>query len=153
MFVKEINYDRDLPSRNINLFRNHRFLIMVKNTGLVDELNVGVGSGLPPTSNSKPSSDIYQTSSSSKGGPSMDTVDMQKIMGNSYFRQIENYRQGGAPGTSGKNESAGGAIGKGGSMSMHSADFLPANIVRILFNQRTSDCTEWFTKKAFSKPI
>ena len=34
MFHKEISYEEDLPSRNINLFKNHRFLILVKSTGL-----------------------------------------------------------------------------------------------------------------------
>ena len=34
MFGKEINYKKDLPSRNINLFKNHRFLILVKNAGV-----------------------------------------------------------------------------------------------------------------------
>ena len=31
---QSINYDKDLPSRNIGAFKNHRFLILVKNTGL-----------------------------------------------------------------------------------------------------------------------
>ena len=33
MYHKEINYEADLPSRNINLFKNHRFLILMKSTG------------------------------------------------------------------------------------------------------------------------
>ena len=75
MFHKEITYDNDLPSRNINLFKNHRFLIMVKSTGLgaVGELDDPL-----PSTTSK--------------GPSMETVDMQKIMGTSYFRQLEQFR-------------------------------------------------------------
>lgn len=64
MFHKEINYDEDLPSRNINLFKNHRFLIMVKSTGLGHD------------------GDNEETTK----GPSMETVDMQKIMGSAYFR-------------------------------------------------------------------
>lgn len=68
MFHKEISYDEDLPSRNINLFKNHRFLIMVKSTGLGAE------------------GEAEDLSTSTTKGPSMETVDMQKIMGNSYFR-------------------------------------------------------------------
>lgn len=34
MYHQEINYEADLPSRNINLFKNHRFLILVKSTGI-----------------------------------------------------------------------------------------------------------------------
>ena len=71
MFQKEINYDCDLPSRNINLFKNHRFLIMVKSTGADPN-------------------DLEDTTK----GPSMETVDMQKIMGSSYFRQLESFRNG-----------------------------------------------------------
>lgn len=67
MFHKEISYEEDLPSRNINLFKNHRFLIMVKSTGL--------GEG-----------EAEDLSNVTTKGPSMETVDMQKIMGNSYFR-------------------------------------------------------------------
>ena len=114
MFHKEINYDEDLPSRNINLFKNHRFLIMVKNTGLVQDDN-----------NDEP---IKQ--------PAMETVDMQKIMGTTYFRQLEHFRQG-MPSSNKTRQSV----------------ILPLDMVRILFKQRHSDATEWFTKKAYSKPI
>jgi hypothetical protein len=93
MFHKEINYNRDLPSRNINLFKNHRFLILVKNTGLGNE--------------------IYQDDQSKT--QSMETIDIQKIMGNNYFRQLETYRQ-------------------GGPTSKHTPpDILPPDIVRILY--------------------
>ena len=34
LLSQSINYDKDLPSRNIGAFKNHRFLILVKNTGL-----------------------------------------------------------------------------------------------------------------------
>ena len=54
MYQKEINYGKDLPSRNINLFKNHRFLIMVKSTGIGQENEVD--------ENAK--------------GPSLETVDM-----------------------------------------------------------------------------
>ena len=122
MFHKEISYDEDLPSRNINLFKNHRFLIMVKSTGVtadgeIEEIN-----------NPK--------------GFSMETVDMQKIMGSSYYRQLESFRQG-----TQKNEN----LKSGGVPGM--TEILPPDIVKILFKQRNSDCTDWFTKKAFAKPI
>ena len=35
MLSQSITYENDLPSRNINSFKNHRFLILVKNTGVV----------------------------------------------------------------------------------------------------------------------
>ena len=35
MLSQSINYDSDLPSKNINSFKNHKFLILVKNTGVV----------------------------------------------------------------------------------------------------------------------
>ena len=74
MFHKEISYDEDLPSRNINLFKNHRFLIMVKSTGQGSD------------------GDQEDPSLPTSKGPQMETIDMQKIMGNSYFRQLEQFR-------------------------------------------------------------
>ena len=46
MYHKEINYEADLPSRNVNLFKNHRFLILVKSTGAGDK-ETNIGSALP----------------------------------------------------------------------------------------------------------
>lgn len=46
MYHKEINYEADLPSRNVNLFKNHRFLILVKSTGAGDK-ETNTGSALP----------------------------------------------------------------------------------------------------------
>jgi len=112
MFQKEISYEADLPSRNINLFRNHRFLILVKSTGIGREA-------------------LHEESQKQSG---LETVDVSKIMGGHYFRQLEAYRQG---------------LTQRGSAS----DLLPQAIVKILFNQKSSDCTEWFSKKAFARPI
>lgn len=116
MFHKEINYNIDLPSRNINLFKNHRFLILVKSTtGVVGR-----------------EENYYDDHSKTQV---METVDIQKIMGSNYFRQLETYRQ-------------------GVSNLRHTLpDVLPPDIVRILYKQRHSDSTDWFTKKAFAKPI
>lgn len=75
MFHKEISYEEDLPSRNINLFKNHRFLILVKSTGL----------GADGEQDDQAVSQVKSGSS----GPQMETVDMMKIMGTSYFRQLE----------------------------------------------------------------
>ena len=35
MLSQSISYETDLPSKNIQFFKNHRFLILVKNTGVV----------------------------------------------------------------------------------------------------------------------
>jgi len=115
MYQKEINYDQDLPSRNINLFKNHRFLILVKSTGIGGE---------------------QEQDESAKSGVQMEAVDMSKIMGNAYFRQLDSFRQGSKDKTLACPQ-----------------DLLPPDIIKILYNQRHSDCTEWFTKKAFAKPI
>ena len=70
----------------------------------------------------------------------METIDIQKLMGAMYFRQMDAYRH---------------AINsKTGVYDGKDNDLLPPDVVKILFKQRTqSDATEWFTKKAFSKPI
>ena len=76
MYHQEINYEADLPSRNINLFKNHRFLILVKSTGISGE-HGGVEEG-----------------GGSKSQSGMETVDMAKIMGINYFRQLDSMRLG-----------------------------------------------------------
>lgn len=96
MYQKEINYDQDLPSRNINLFKNHRFLILVKSTGIGGE---------------------QEQEESAKTVVQMETVDMSKIMGNAYFRQLDSFRQGSKDKT-----------------QAYPQDLLPPDIIKILFN-------------------
>ena len=69
----------------------------------------------------------------------METVDMAKIMGINYFRQLDSMRLG-------TNSNQTRSIN-------HPAELLPREIVKILFNQRHSHCVDWFTKKAFTKPF
>lgn len=103
MFQKEINYDKDLPSRNINLFKNHRFLMMVKSTGLGKHIDAD---------------------ENSKAGPSMETVDIPKIMGASYFRQLEAVRQDNKGVSANNNNNP---------IKVQSTDMLPRDIVKILY--------------------
>ena len=72
-----INYDKDLPSRNIGAFKNHRFLILVKNTGLapkkvdLSEVTVTKDSIGNPIS-----------------GNQLETIDIVKQMGDSVPAEI-----------------------------------------------------------------
>ena len=70
----------------------------------------------------------------------METIDMAKIMGINYFRQLDQMRLGNN------------AHGHQRTIN-HPVDLLPREIVKILFNQRLSDCKDWFSKKAYTKPI
>lgn len=96
MFNQKINYDNDLPSRNINLFKNHRFLILLRNTGAA----------------TSPANELTEDGQHYKN-ITLETVDVQKAMG----------------------------------------ELLPSKVARILAKHRQSDCMEWFSRKAYSKPI